>query len=121
MVHEETGQSDPNAPTEPTFDQEAEHLLERAAQQIRWLSERNALLQMKSDTVDQLCSLGKSPTSYAGSTNTMSMGAEPSFLYRIDSLLRIRKEARQAEERKAKAAAEAANASPDPESIPLGL
>lgn len=110
--------TDPNAPSEPTFDQEAEHLLERAAQQIRWLSERNALLQMKSDTVDQLCLLGK-PSQFSNAIT--GMNAEPSFLYRIDSLLRIRKEARQAEVRKAKAAAEAANASPDPESIPLGL
>ncbi len=107
-------QMDPaTAPSEPTFDQEAEYLLERAAQQIRWLCERNTVLQMKSDTVDQLCSIGKPPP-YGNSVGPLAV--EPSFLYRIESLLRIRKEAREAEQRKAAAA----NGTPNPTSTPLG-
>lgn len=128
MINPHDGaQTDPNnAPIEPTFDQEAECLLERAAQHIRWLTERNALLQMKSDTVDQLCSLGKSPPQYGNSVS--GMNAEPSFLYRIEALLRVRKEARQHDTVaaiRAKLVAEikaaAANASPDPRTTPLGF
>lgn len=111
-------QAEPSAPIEPTFDVEAEHLLERAAQQIRWLTERNALLQVQVDTVDKLCLLGKPAPQFANTV--MAAGGfrdAPDFLYRIESLLRVRKEQRHAEERKAAAA----NASPDPRSTPLGF
>lgn len=94
MTSEQTdaAQMDPGAavpqPVLAGWDERAADALDDAARYILQLESRLQLLQMKCDTVDQLCSMGKTPLHHGNSVSTtVGRGIHDSYMLRRMRLL----------------------------------